>query len=101
MKYSRIPHTLNVGFQIMEESKFRFAENVLLGLVHRSEDPLEPGTNLAVKVGVLSLSGAIEVPMKVIKCQKVSEGEFDIYLNYTENDFSKIEKLEELIRDLA
>ncbi|EPG75514.1 hypothetical protein LEP1GSC058_2149 [Leptospira fainei serovar Hurstbridge str. BUT 6] len=50
---------------------------------------------------MVSLSGNIELPMKVIKCDKISDAEFDLYLNYSEKDFGKIEEIEELIRDLA
>ncbi|WP_039948043.1 hypothetical protein [Leptospira fainei] len=101
MKYSRIPSTLNVRFQEIEDVKIRIAENVLVGLVHRSEAPVEPGTNLSIRIGMVSLSGNIELPMKVIKCDKISDAEFDLYLNYSEKDFGKIEEIEELIRDLA
>ncbi|TGL50030.1 PilZ domain-containing protein [Leptospira wolffii] len=77
------------------------AENVLVGIVHRTEIPFDPGTNLAVKVGMLSVSGSIDIPMKVIKCDRISESEYDLFLNYTEKDFDKIREIEELIQDLA
>ncbi|PJZ64780.1 PilZ domain-containing protein [Leptospira wolffii] len=101
MKYNRIPSTLNVGIQIIDNSKLRIAENVLVGIVHRTEIPFDPGTNLAVKVGMLSVSGSIDIPMKVIKCDRISESEYDLFLNYTEKDFHKIREIEELIQDLA
>ncbi|EPG67128.1 PilZ domain-containing protein [Leptospira wolffii] len=101
MKYNRIPSTLNVGIQIIDNSKLRIAENVLVGIVHRTEIPFDPGTNLAVKVGMLSVSGSIDIPMKVIKCDRISESEYDLFLNYTEKDFDKIREIEELIQDLA
>ncbi|TGJ99338.1 PilZ domain-containing protein [Leptospira semungkisensis] len=101
MKYNRIPSTLNVGFQVLDNSKLRIAENVLVGIVHRTDIPMEPGTNLFVKVGMISLSGSIDIPMKVIKCDRVSDSEYDVFLNYTEKDFAKIREIEVLIQDLA
>ncbi|MEI1278347.1 PilZ domain-containing protein [Leptospira venezuelensis] len=101
MKYNRIPSTLNVGFQVLESSKLRIAENVLVGIVHRTDIPWEPGTNLALQVGTISVSGSIDIPMKVIKCDRVSDVEYDIFLNYTEKDFDKIKEIEELIQTLA
>lgn len=101
MKYNRIPSTLNVGFQILDDAKLRIAENVLVGIVHRTEFPFDPGTNLALKVGMLSVSGSIDIPMKVIKCDRISEAEYDLFLNYTERDFEKIREIEDLIQQLA
>ncbi|TGL62421.1 PilZ domain-containing protein [Leptospira sarikeiensis] len=74
---------------------------MLVGIVHRTEYPLEPGTNLAVQVKTLSISGSIDIPMKVIKCDQVSDLEYDVFLNYTEKDFEKIKEIEELIQTLA
>ncbi|TGK19201.1 PilZ domain-containing protein [Leptospira fluminis] len=101
MKYNRIPSTLNVRFETIDDTKLRFAENVLVGLVMRSDSAVDPGTNLSIQIGVLSLSGSIELLMKVIKCERISNFEYDVYLNYTEKDFGKIEAIEDLIRDLA
>ncbi|TGL37033.1 PilZ domain-containing protein [Leptospira koniambonensis] len=74
---------------------------MLVGIVHRTEVPWEPGTNLALQVGTLSISGSIDIPMKVIKCDRVSDAEYDVFLNYTEKDFDKIKEIEELIQTLA
>lgn len=101
MYYNRIPNTVTVYLSQLTGQNLRLAENILKGLLHRTDSPIEPGTILELKLGTISLSGAIQIPVKVIRCDKISESEYDLYMNYTEKDFNKIQEIEDLIRDLS
>ncbi|WP_017851535.1 PilZ domain-containing protein [Leptospira interrogans serovar Szwajizak] len=101
MHYNRIPNTVTVYLSKLADQSLRLAENILKGLLHRTDSPIEPGTVLELKLGTISLSGGIQIPVKVIRCEKISEAEYDLYLNYTERDFNKIQEIENLIRDLS
>ncbi|AVQ13546.1 hypothetical protein LEP1GSC171_1942 [Leptospira santarosai str. HAI1380] len=101
MHYNRIPNTITVYLSQLNGQNLRLAENILKGLLHRTDSPVEPGTILELKLGTISLSGTIQIPVKVIRCDKISESEYDLYMNYTEKDFNKIQEIEELIRDLS
>ncbi len=101
MHYNRIPNTVTVYLSQLTGQNLRLAENILKGLLHRTDSPIEPGTILELKLGTISLSGAIQIPVKVIRCDKISESEYDLYMNYTEKDFNKIQEIEDLIRDLS
>ncbi|MDI7224782.1 PilZ domain-containing protein [Leptospira santarosai] len=101
MHYNRIPNTITVYLSRLNGQNLRLAENILKGLLHRTDSPVEPGTILELKLGTISLSGTIQIPVKVIRCDKISESEYDLYMNYTEKDFNKIQEIEELIRDLS
>ncbi|ULH30568.1 PilZ domain-containing protein [Leptospira weilii] len=101
MHYNRIPSTVTVYLNRLTGQNLRLAENILKGLLHRTDSPVEPGTILELKLGTISLSGAIQIPVKVIRCDKISESEYDLYMNYTEKDFNKIQEIEDLIRDLS
>ncbi|PJZ52544.1 PilZ domain-containing protein [Leptospira adleri] len=101
MHYNRIPNTITVYLSELADQSLRLSENILKGLLHRTDTPVEPGTVLELKLGTISLSGAIQIPVKVIRCEKISGSEYDLYLNYTERDFSKVQEIEDLIRDLS
>ncbi|AXX16115.1 PilZ domain-containing protein [Leptospira borgpetersenii] len=101
MRYNRIPNTVTVYLSQLAGQNLRLAENILKGLLYRTDSPIEPGTILELKLGTISLSGAIQIPVKVIHCEKISESEYDLYMNYTEKDFNKIQEIEDLIRDLS
>ncbi|MBE8400852.1 PilZ domain-containing protein [Leptospira borgpetersenii] len=101
MRYNRIPNTVTVYLSQLAGQNLRLAENILKGLLHRTDSPIEPGTILELKIGTISLSGTIQIPVKVIRCEKISESEYDLYMNYTEKDFNKIQEIEDLIRDLS
>ncbi|MBE8362941.1 PilZ domain-containing protein [Leptospira borgpetersenii] len=101
MRYNRIPNTVTVYLSQLAGQNLRLAENILKGLLYRTDSPIEPGTILELKIGTISLSGTIQIPVKVIRCEKISESEYDLYMNYTEKDFNKIQEIEDLIRDLS
>ncbi|XDD51998.1 PilZ domain-containing protein [Leptospira sp. WS92.C1] len=101
MHYNRIPNTITVFLSEQADQSLRLAENILKGLLHRTDSPVEPGTVLELKLGTISLSGGIQIPVKVIRCEKISNSEYDLYMNYTERDFNKVQEIEELIRDLS
>ncbi len=100
MHYNRIPNTVTVYWSKLADQSLRLAENILKGLLHRTDSPIEPGTVLELKLGTISLPGNPN-SSKSNSLRKISEAVYDLYLNYTERDFNKIQENEDLIRDLS